>query len=275
MTSRGRSVLGTAAVATFAVTLITNVGAESSAADEVTITVHAGSDEGEVPAAFLGANHRYTFDGYGVWDSAANAPDADAVAKAKAMGLRLLRWPGGTVANTVLWKGTIKQDRTCQRDGRIELGDPADPADDVLAARDPSYGLVEHLRFAAAVGAQTQVMVPMTIGTATDAADLVEFLNSPAGDGVNPNGGVDWAELRPEDHRQPYDITRWELGNENYHTNQRYWMSQNENDALEQYITGGSRRIIDQRLGRLSVPDAQGGPCGGSTAPVASDGTKD
>ena len=86
---------------------------------------------------------------------------------------------------------------------------------------------------------------------------------------------MDWAELRPEDHRQPYDITRWELGNENYHTNQRYWMSQNENDALEQYITGGSRRIIDQRLGRLSVPDAQGGPCGGSTAPVASDGTKD
>ena len=82
------------------------------------------------------------------------------------------------------------------------------------------------------------------------------------------------AELRPDDHPQPYNITRWELGNENYHTNQRYWMSQNEDDALEQYITGGSRRILDQRLGKLSVPDAQGRLCGGSTAPIPSDGTK-
>jgi alpha-N-arabinofuranosidase len=253
--------------------VVAGAGASARVAGPAVLTVFTGDNEGPVPAAFLGANHRYTFDGYGTWDSVNNRPDPDALAKAKAMGVQVLRWPGGTVANTTQWKGIIGTQRWCQRDGRIEPGDPANPADDVLAARNPSYGLDEHLRFAAALGAQTQVMVPMAIGTPADAADLVEYLNTPAGDGINPNGGTDWAELRPEDHRQPYRITRWELGNENFLASQRYWMSPDDSTALDQYIKGGARRITGERLGKLSVPDAQGRPCGGSTAGVASDAT--
>ncbi|MEU0880495.1 hypothetical protein ABZ345_17980 [Lentzea sp. NPDC005914] len=254
-----------------AVALVAMVAsAPGSAAATAELTVFTGENEGAVPGAFLGVNHRYTFDGYGTWDSVNDRPAPDALEKARSMGVKVLRWPGGTVANTTQWKGTIGADRRCQRDGRIELGDPGDPADDVLAARLPSYGLDEHMRFTEALGAQAQIMVPMAIGTAADAADLVEYLNTPAGDGVNPNGGVDWAELRPAGHRQPYGVTRWELGNENFHPNQRYWMSQNENEALEQYIRGGSRRIDGEKLGKLSTP---GGACGGSTADVPSDGT--
>ncbi|HEX8866622.1 MAG TPA: hypothetical protein VF821_13285 [Lentzea sp.] len=246
------------------------VAAPSSSAAPAEITVFTGDDEGPVPAAFLGVNHRYTFDGYGTWDSANDRPVPDAVGKARSMGVKVLRWPGGTVANTTQWKGTIGPDRRCQRDGRIELGNAGNPADDVVNGRLPSYGLDEHMRFTAAIGAQAQIMVPMAIGTAADAADLVEYLNTPAGDGVNPNGGVDWAERRPADHPQPYHVTRWELGNENYHPNQRYWMSQNEDEALQQYLRGGTRRITGERLGKLATPD---GKCGGSTADTPSDGT--
>src|SRR5262245_8587314 len=218
--------LGVVAVGALLAAMATTANAEDTAPAEATVTVRTGGPQGRVPAAFLGANHRYSFDGYGTWDAAGDRPDPDAVARIRAMGVTMLRWPGGTIANTLLWKGTIGKNRDCQRDGRIDLGKPEDPADDVLHARYPAHGLDEHLRLAAAAGAQTQVMVPMAIGTAQDAADLVEYLNTPAGDGVNPNGGVDWAELRPEDHPQPYGITRWELGNENYLSGQRYWMSQ-------------------------------------------------
>ncbi|MEQ4302113.1 alpha-L-arabinofuranosidase C-terminal domain-containing protein [Plantactinospora sp. B6F1] len=257
-----------------------------AAAATETITVYAGGggdDRGEVPALLFGANHRYTFDGYGVWDAAAGAPVPDVVAKARAMGMSLLRWPGGTVGNTVWWKGTIGQNRMCQRDGRAStLGVLADPADDVLPARSPSYGLDEHMRFAAAVGAETQVMVPMTIGNPFDAADLVEYLNTPSGDGVNPNGDIDWAEVRKANgHPEPYRVTHFELGNEHYLANQRYWMAQNTagsptpvKEAITQYINGGTRRITGAGLGKLTLRDAAGNKlCTGSTAAVPSDGT--
>lgn len=264
------------------------VGANPAFAAATTITVYAGGgsdDQGDVFTSLLGANHRYTFDGYGTWDPAADRPVPDVTAKAQRMGMKLLRWPGGTVGNTVWWKGTIGSNRMCQRDGRVGpfggLGDPANPADDVLLARYPSYGLDEHMAFVQAIGAEAQIMVPMTIGNPIDAADLVEYLNTPAGDGVNPNGGTDWAEVRRSNgHAEPYGVTRWELGNEHYHADQRYWMAQDDptsptprRAAIEQYIEGGSRRIVAEGLGKLAQRDSAGNPCAGSTGATPSDGT--
>ena len=262
------------------------VGGSPAAAASATITVYAGGgtdDVGSVFANILGANHRYTFNGYDTWDPATGQVRPDVVAKTRQMGMRVLRWPGGTVGNTVWWKGTIGTNRMCQRDGRItDLGEVGNPADDVMPARDPAYGLDEHLAFVAAVGAEAQIMVPMAISNAIDAADLVEYLNTPAGDGVNPNDGPDWAEVRAANgHPAPYGVRFFELGNENYHANQRYWMTQNQTDvnpparaAITQYINGGSRRLTGERLGKLTLRDAAGNrTCTGSTAGVASDGT--
>ena len=48
-------------------------------------------------------------------------------------------------------------------------------------------------------------------GSAADAADLIEYLNAPAdGEVTNPNGGVDWAEVRAANgHSEPYGVTRF------------------------------------------------------------------
>lgn len=272
--SLGRVALVIVVTGTVATTLVSPV--HGSQAASAVITVHAGSDLGKMPDDFLGVNHRYTFDGYGTWDPSTGRPNPDAVAKAESAGVKTLRWPGGTVANTTQWKGTIGAERICQRDGRIEKnGDDANPADDVLNARYPAYGLDEHMAFTAEVdGAQAQIMVPMVIGSATDAADLVEYLNTPAGDGVNPNGEQDWAEVRKQNgHPEPYNVTRWELGNENYHKTQRYWMSRDQGRALDQYILGGHNDIADEKLGKLDVTDEKGNRCAGSTAPKPSDET--
>jgi len=281
----GRHVLAVLGVLAVVAATSLATGAPATAA-ATTITLYAGGggdDLGNVFANILGANHRYTFNGYDTWNPATGQVRPDVVDKARQMGMRVLRWPGGTVGNTVWWKGTIGANRMCQRDGRIaDLGDAADPADDVLMARDPAYGLDEHMAFVASIGAEAQIMVPMAIGNPIDAADLVEYLNTPAGDGINPNGGTDWAEVRAANgHPAPYGVRFFELGNEHYHANQRYWMAQNQPSAkpparaaIAQYINGGSRRITGERLGKLTRRDAAGNrSCTGSTAGVPSDGT--
>lgn len=261
------------------------VGTAAPAEAATTLTVYAGgsNDQGSVSPLVMGTNHRYTFNGYETWDPVTGQIRPDIATKSRQMGLTLLRWPGATHANTFWWSGTLGDDRRCQRDGRItDPGNPDNPADDVLAARDAAYGLDEHMRFVEQIGAQAQIMVPMVIGNPVDAANLVEYLNSPAGDGINPNGGTDWAELRAANgHPAPYKVTRFELGNEHYHAGQRYWMPQNDPNAspparpaIAAYINGADRRITGEPLGKLTRRDAAGRPvCTGSTAGVASDGT--
>jgi len=66
-------------------------------------------------------------------------------------------------------------------------------------------------------------------GNANDAADLIEYLNSP-NNGSNPNGGVDWAAVRAANgHPEPYGIKSFEIGNEMFFINQRYWMDGSSN----------------------------------------------
>ena len=75
-----------------------------------------------------------------------------------------------------------------------------------------------------------------------DAADLIEYLNAPAdGEVTNPNGGVDWAEVRAANgHPEPYGVTRFEIGNEIGYYRQTYWMDGRGNtDWMDAYIDGG------------------------------------
>lgn len=252
-----------------------------------TLTVHAAgnNDQGGVTPLIMGANHRYTANAYETWDPVTGEVRPDVLTKSRNMGLTVLRWPGGTNANTVWWSGTIGANRLCQRDGRVgSVGDENNPADDRLDAADASYGLDEHMRFVEQLGAQALIMVPMAIGNPIDAANLVEYLNTPAGDGINPNGGPDWAEIRAANgHPAPYRVTRFELGNEHYHSNQRYWMPQNNPNAsppvrpgVAAYINGIDRRITGERLGKLAQRNAAGEwECSGFTGGtgVPSDGT--
>lgn len=252
-----------------------------------TLTVHAGgnNDQGGVTPLIMGANHRYTSNAYETWDPATGEVRPDILTKSRQMGLTLLRWPGGTNANTVWWSGTIGANRLCQRDGRVaSLGAENNPADDVLEAAHAAFGLDEHMRFVEQLGAQALIMVPFAIGNPIDAANLVEYLNTPAGDGINPNGGIDWAEVRAANgHPAPYKVTRFEIGNEHYHAGQRYWMPQNNDSAsppvrpaVAAYINGADRRITGERLGKLTRRNAAGERvCTGSTggAGVPSDGT--
>ena len=125
------------------------------------------------------------------------------------LGITILRYPGGLLANSFLWKPGI---------GPFEQRDPS--YDAAKGGGRQIFGTDEFLQYCEELGAKAIMTVnvspPRTRrpGTVQDAADWVEYCNAP-NDGSNPGGGIDWAAVRAANgHREPYRVTYWELGNE-------------------------------------------------------------
>ncbi len=129
--------------------------------------------------------------GQGMWDPVAKAPVAGMVARAKAAGIKIARWPGGCAAHLYQWKRTIGP---------------------VGSRPNQRFGLPEFLTVCKAIGAQPLITLSDYAGTAQDAADFVEYLNSPA-DAAHP-----WAMRRAQDgHPKPVGAVWFEYGNESEH----------------------------------------------------------
>jgi len=209
------------------------------------IVVRVNDPRARVHLAQLGVNHAYMRNGLGLWDAAADRPEPKAVARSRAAGVQSVRFPGGTVANTYDWKKAIGPTRGCQVDGD---GDAQIGYGDVEGL---AYGPDEGMRFLDAVQAKTMIMVPFATESPADAADWVEYMNGRADRPGNPGGGRDWADVRASNgHRAPYDIQRWEIGNEPSHSRSRHWMSQSTATAVRQYAFGGTRDVVAEPLGK-------------------------
>lgn len=193
---------------------------------------------GPVAPGIVGANHRWIEDGLGMWDPATDEPVGGIDRLSRQSGLHAVRYPGGTVANLFDFTRAIgpQSERGCQTSGGFAAG--------LFAPTDGRYGPDENEKYVDAFDGETMVMVPTINRTAADAADYVEYMNSPAdGAASNPNGGTDWAEVRARNgHPTAYDIRVWEFGNEPYLPNQRYWRSDDEATKVAQFIEGGWQR---------------------------------
>lgn len=142
----------------------------------------------------------YSNYGAGVWNPSTRKVNPEVVALAKEAGVTIARFPGGCGTHNYNWKNTI---------GPLE-GRP-----------NFQYGLDEFMRTCEAIGCESVITVSYFTGTASDAADLVEYLNSP-NNGTNPGGGTDWASVRAANgHPKPYLVTYFEFGNEEYHGDHR------------------------------------------------------
>lgn len=227
-----------------------------------TILVKTHSNKGRAPTHLLGANHSFDVNGRGLWNPRTDAPVAAVVAGARRAGLQALRFPGGTPANMYDWKRAIGPDRGCQLigpRGRVDKG--------VALRRGLAYGPDENMQFVEMVGAKTNLMVPFVNETPADAADWVEYMNSQAGVPANPNGGVDWADVRAANgHQAPYGVRWWAIGNEQDHSHSRYWMSPHQGKAVRQYAFGGSGFIRGEPLGKNCAHPVAGIPSSGSAA---------
>jgi len=228
-------------------------------ATTTTIVVHADRPGRQASRHLLGVNHHFNNNGYRLWDPATDSPVPAVVARARQAGVGSVRFPGGTVANFYDWRRAIGPDHGCQVDGR---GSPATGYPDLVNA--VAFGPDEYMEFTRAIHGTPFIMVPFVVSTPAAAADWVEYMNAPAGTPTNPHGGVDWAEERAANgHPAPYAVTRWEIGNEQDHSSQRYWMSQDTDVAVRQYAFGASRTFSAERLGKA---------CDHPVAGVASNG---
>jgi len=213
--------------------------AASAAKQRAQIVVHPGEGLRTVHPGLFGVNHRYPYDGFGMWDSATDSVFPRFEHRFNAAGFTAMRFPGGSVANTYHWKRAIGP--PSQRGLNIH-GHTGEPLTN-------GFGPDEFGSFASDEGIQAMMLANFATGTAQEAADWVEYMNAPVG--TNPNGGTAWASVRAANgHPEPYHVQDWEIGNELYQPGQSYWMGAGSlAKRTKKYIYGGSTSFKDQRVG--------------------------
>lgn len=128
------------------------------------------------------------------------------------MGIPLIRWPGGNNADVYDW----------MRDEVIRPGH---------RRRDPNgVNITRILQFLRDIGVELSITVNFGTMTPQDAADLVEFLNSPA--------GSEWGAQRAAlGFPEPLNVRYFEIGNEENQPHMWYYSWTAEN--LLKYFFGG------------------------------------
>ncbi len=220
--------------------------ASSAGGQRAQILVHPGDGLRTVHPGLFGVNHRYPYDGFGMWDPSIDNVYPRFEHRFSAAGFTAMRFPGGSVANTYHWKRAIGP--LSQRGFNVH-GHTGEP----LAN---GFGPDEFGSFVSTQGLQAMMLANFATGTAQEAADWVEYMNAPVG--TNPNGGVAWASVRAANgHPEPYHVQNWEIGNELYEPGQSHWMGGGSlAKRTKKYVFGGSTKFKDQRVGTPS--DHQG-----------------
>jgi alpha-N-arabinofuranosidase len=175
--------------------------------------------------------------GDGFWDPSKAAPVPYVLNQSKAVGMSVLRYPGGCLAHNFDWRKTVGPD--AKKSGWL-------------------FGVDEYFSLCHAIGASPLITVSDYALPADqmpeNAANFVEYLNSSA-DGTHP-----WAIKRKEwGHPAPYNVVWFELGNESMHGNHR--VLPRRQYSAEQYAayanaTAAAMRRVDPKikLGIVLVP---------------------
>ena len=211
-------------------------------ADAITLTVDVNDPQRVIDSdSIFGINHRYAFNGYGSFDSEKMEVKEDFKKLYEDAGFGSIRYPGGTISNLFNWKTTIGP--VAERKNQIH-GFYNNAGQGGIA---PNFGLTEIGTFAESVGSEIVYVYSLGRGNAQDAADLIEYLNAKVG--TNPNGGIDWAQVRANNgHPDPYNVRYFEIGNEMQQAwagsdgtaSQGYWTTSVSSGAETAYIDGGT-----------------------------------
>lgn len=200
------------------------------------------------PESIFGINHRYAFNGYGTFDSKAMKVKEDFKELYENAGFGSIRYPGGTISNLFNWKTTLgpKEKRKKQIHGFYNNPNQG--------GIEPNFGIKEIADFADDVDSEIVYVYSLGRGNKMDAADLVEYLNAKVG--TNPNGGIDWAQVRANNgHEKPYNVRYFEIGNEMQQafgqaadgtSSQGYWTDYVTGGAEKAYTEGGVANFVQR-----------------------------
>ncbi|MBR8302432.1 hypothetical protein KDW49_17130 [Burkholderia dolosa] len=186
------------------------------ASAQTVVTFNAAAQTGTVHRGVFGANHRYGVYGSGSADPTTGITYPTLVSQIGDAGITMLRFPGGTMANTYHWYNAIgpQSQRKTQVNGNVNAAVPLDS----------TFGPDEFGNLLDRTGAVGNLMVNFATESAADAAHFVAYMTAPQGAGVVD--GVDWAAMHAANgHVAPYNIAYVEVGNEMSLGNQTYWMT--------------------------------------------------
>lgn len=175
--------------------------------EEAVIVIDTSADEGLVNKKIFGSNllgydpalykknrkHYYGHSDYGagIWDPERGGPNKEAVRLAKEAGISVLRFPGGCGSHNYDWKKAVGSTRIHNL-----------------------FGIDEFIAASREIGAEPVITISYFVGNEQDAADLVEYLNSP------DDGTHKWAGERVKNgHKDPYGVKYFEFDNETWHGN--------------------------------------------------------
>ena len=212
--------------------------------EAIVVTVDPKTVERTVDDSIFGINHRYAFNGYGTFDPYLMEMKDDFQELYEEAGFGSIRYPGGTISNLFNWKTTLDLvGRKNQIHGFYNNSGQG--------GIEPNFGIKEIADFADDVNSEIVYVYSLGRGNAQDAADLIEFLNAEVG--TNPNGGIDWAQVRSESgHPEPYNVRYFEIGNEmnqggtDGNSSQQYWLAGGASGAEHAYIHGGTMTFRNQ-----------------------------
>jgi alpha-L-arabinofuranosidase len=121
----------------------------------------------------------------------------DVIDQTKALGVSIIRWPGGNFASGYHWLDGIGPRENRPRRKDLAWGD----------VETNEIGTDEWLKFTETVGAEPYICVNLGTGSLDEARNWVEYCN------VKP--GFAYSDLRAKNgHPQPYHVKYWGLGNE-------------------------------------------------------------
>ena len=129
---------------------------------------------------------------------------SDVVANFKAIGPRIIRWPGGNFAGEYRWKdGLLPVDQRGPLQAAMEI-----------ETQPYSYGYDFHeintddfIALCREVGAEPMITINIAWSSPEESAQWVEYCNGPA--------DSEYGKLRAErGHKEPYNVRFWSLGNE-------------------------------------------------------------
>ncbi|CAN5163465.1 hypothetical protein BH20ACT22_BH20ACT22_05830 [soil metagenome] len=206
------------------------------------VVVDANRPQGPISELIYGANHRYPYNGFNMWDSRKGEPFPLFVRRFQYAGLSAVRYPGGRTANNYHWRRAIGPVEGRQGHVDSAFGRQTIHSEPLSS----EFGPDEFGRFLDTTGAEGNVVVNFPTGTALEAANWVEYMNAPAGS--NPNGGVAWAQRRADNgHPEPYGVKYWEIGNE-LGGEKTFWLGPEttDEDRASSYIFGGQTRFVRQ-----------------------------
>lgn len=218
------------------------------------VVVDASRPRGSISELVYGANHRYPYNGFDMWDSRAREPYPLFVRRFNYAGLSAVRYPGGRTANNYHWRRAIGP-----VDERLGHVDSAFGRQTIHSKPLSSeFGPDEFGRFLDITGAEGSVVVNFPTGSALEAANWVEYMNASLGS--NPHGGVAWAQRRADfGHPEPYGVKYWEIGNE-LGAEKTFWLGPEASDEerASKYIFGGRTRFVRQPVGTFTDYSSSG-----------------